>query len=45
MKQVYTNVIPLANSPADRLAALEALCRSVGRRRSFRPTSTAKPTS
>ena len=28
MKQVYTNVIPLANSPADRLAALEALCRS-----------------
>ena len=24
MKQVYTNVIPLANAPADRLAALEA---------------------
>ena len=28
MKQVYTNVIPLANASADRLAALEALCRS-----------------
>ena len=28
MKQVYPNVIPLANSPADRLAALEDLCRT-----------------
>ena len=27
MKQVYTNVTPLANSPADRLAALEDECR------------------
>lgn len=28
MKQVYTNIIPLANSPADRLAALEDMCRA-----------------
>lgn len=28
MKQVYTNVVPLANSPADRLAALEEQCRA-----------------
>ncbi len=28
MKQVYPNVLPLANSPADRLAALEDLCRT-----------------
>ena len=28
MKQVYTNVVPLANSPADGLAALEEACRT-----------------
>ena len=28
MKQVYSNVIPFDNSPADRLAALEELCRT-----------------
>ena len=28
MKQVYPNVVHLANSPADRLAALEELCRT-----------------
>src|ERR1700728_2834688 len=28
VKQVYTNLIPLANSPADRLAALEDQCRA-----------------
>ena len=28
MKQVYPNVIHLANSPADRVAALEDLCRT-----------------
>jgi putative transposase len=28
VKQVYSNVIPFDNSPADRLAALEELCRT-----------------
>jgi transposase-like protein len=28
VKQVYTKVVPLANSPADRLAVLEDLCRT-----------------
>jgi hypothetical protein len=28
VKQVYTNIVPLANSPAEGLAALEELCRT-----------------